>query len=71
MALENRGAGSWLVHKHEGTLRDVFKDRREDLVYLSPDATETLNELTPGKVYIENEYTYIYIWIYVYMHIHT
>ena len=51
-ALENRGAGSWLMHKHEGRLREVFAQRMQDLVYLSPDGQETLQRLTPGKVYV-------------------
>jgi tRNA (guanine9-N1)-methyltransferase len=52
VALEKRGAGSWLVHKHPGALRDVFCERLDDLIYLSPDGEETLEELTPGKVYV-------------------
>ena len=51
-ALENRGAGSWLMHKHQGSLREVFQHRRQDLIYLSPDGQETLERLTPGKVYV-------------------
>ena len=52
VALEKRGAGSWLMHKHAGSLRDVFSERLDDLIYLSPDGEETLEELTPGKVYV-------------------
>lgn len=51
-ALENRGAGSWLMHKHQGSLREVFQHRRQDLIYLSQDGQETLERLTPGKVYV-------------------
>ena len=52
VALEKRGAASWLVHKHEGNLRQVFQNRLDDLIYLSPDGSETLETLTPGKVYV-------------------
>ena len=36
-ALENRGAGSWLMHKHQGSLREIFQHCSQDLIYLSPD----------------------------------
>ena len=51
-ALEKRGAGSWLMHKHPEPLREVFAQRLDDLIYLSPDGQQTLQELAPGKVYV-------------------
>jgi tRNA (guanine9-N1)-methyltransferase len=51
-ALENRGAGSWLMHKHQGSLREIFQHCSQDLIYLSPDGLETLEWLTPDKVYV-------------------
>mmetsp|Transcript_44590 Transcript_44590/g.105658 ORF Transcript_44590/g.105658 Transcript_44590/m.105658 type:complete len:389 (+) Transcript_44590:220-1386(+) len=52
VALEKRGAAAWIAHKHRGSLREVFRERLGDLVYLSPDGEETLETLTPGKVYV-------------------
>ena len=52
VALEKRGAGSWLMHKHDAPLRQVFENRLDDLIYLSPDGPQTLEALIPGKVYV-------------------
>eukprot|EP00741_Cyanophora_paradoxa_P023918 tig00021682_g23100.t1 len=44
------GLQEWLVDLHEGEYIDVFK--REELVYLSPDAPDVLETVDPSKVYI-------------------
>lgn len=51
-ALERRGAGSWKANKREEDLTKVFADRRHDIVFLSPDAEDTLWELQKGTVYV-------------------
>eukprot|EP00211_Chloroparvula_japonica_P005877 CAMPEP_0119135564 /NCGR_PEP_ID=MMETSP1310-20130426/19528_1 /TAXON_ID=464262 /ORGANISM="Genus nov. species nov., Strain RCC2339" /LENGTH=354 /DNA_ID=CAMNT_0007126459 /DNA_START=139 /DNA_END=1200 /DNA_ORIENTATION=+ len=52
-ALDVFQANKWRnIHQHEGQLLDVFKDRTDDIVYLSPDATEDLLEVDSTKIYV-------------------
>jgi tRNA (guanine9-N1)-methyltransferase len=51
-ALQPRGGDGWMVHKHVCGLAESFEGREEDLVMLSPDATETLEGLEKGKIYV-------------------
>jgi len=40
----------WDIKSSEENVEDVFSDRLEDIVYLSPNAEEPLLEVDPGKV---------------------
>ena len=44
------GADKWEVEKSAGSYLEMFKDRKGDLVYLSADAEEELEELDASKV---------------------
>ncbi|BBN08477.1 tRNA (guanine9-N1)-methyltransferase [Marchantia polymorpha subsp. ruderalis] len=46
------GYKNWLLHKEEASYLDVFKDRKEDLVYLTADSETILEELDSSKIYI-------------------
>ena len=51
-AMRPRGGDGWMVHKHASGLAESFEGRKKDLVMLSPDATETLEGLERGKIYV-------------------
>ena len=40
------------VHRHEEDLIDVFANRRDDIVILSPDSETTLTHLDKNKIYV-------------------
>jgi len=46
------GFERWQLGKHPGHFVEVFEDRRHDMIYLSPDAVEVLEEVDPQKIYI-------------------
>lgn len=49
-ALESQGIEQWHIRRHETSAFDVFD--RENIVVLSPDADEILQEFDPSKIYI-------------------
>lgn len=49
-ALGEQGAFRWHIHRHETSAFDVFD--RGNIVMLSPDADEVLQDFDPSKVYI-------------------
>lgn len=49
-SLKQLGADSWLVHRHTSTVEKSFA--AHSLVYLTPDASEELAELSEDKVYV-------------------
>ena len=51
--LEKRsGFGKWKFFKERRSLLEVFGERREELVYLTPDSPNTMEEVDKGKVYV-------------------
>ena len=38
--------------QHNEHFMEVFGDRKEDMIYLSPDAEEVLEEVDPSKIFI-------------------
>lgn len=46
------GYQKWLLHKHSEPYFDAFAARRQDLVYLTADASEVVDRFRPDKVYI-------------------
>ncbi|KAL2629764.1 hypothetical protein R1flu_014450 [Riccia fluitans] len=46
------GYGNWLLQKEERSYMDVFQDRTQDLVYLTADSPNLLEEIDPSKIYI-------------------
>eukprot|EP00898_Chlorokybus_atmophyticus_P006699 jgi/Chlat1/702/Chrsp104S01285 len=46
------GVKHWPVVREEQSYMDVYSERKEDLVYLTADSPNTMNELDPKKAYI-------------------
>ncbi|KAH7291072.1 hypothetical protein KP509_30G075300 [Ceratopteris richardii] len=46
------GFENWLLHKEHQSYLEVFKERKQDLVYLTADSTEVIEELDQSKIYI-------------------
>jgi len=46
------GTDRWLVHKTKQCYVEQFKDRKQDLVYLTADAEEEITQLDDQKIYI-------------------
>ena len=46
------GSGNWLVAKEEKPYIEAFKDRKEDLVYLTADSENVIESFDPKKIYI-------------------
>jgi tRNA (guanine9-N1)-methyltransferase len=46
------GYPKWQMEKHSETYLEVFADQRSQLVYLSPDSPNVLDNIDPEKIYI-------------------
>ncbi|KAI5072487.1 hypothetical protein GOP47_0012593 [Adiantum capillus-veneris] len=46
------GFENWLLHKEEQSYLEVFKDRKQDLVYLTADSNHVVEKLEDSKIYI-------------------
>ncbi|GFP93459.1 tRNA (guanine(9)-n1)-methyltransferase [Phtheirospermum japonicum] len=46
------GYDKWAIEKEEGSYVDAFKDQKENLVYLTADSENVLDELDPKSIYI-------------------
>ncbi|KAL3688038.1 hypothetical protein R1sor_014347 [Riccia sorocarpa] len=46
------GYENWLIHKEEKSYMEVFQDRTADLVYLTADSPNLLEEISQSKIYI-------------------
>ncbi|CAA0815441.1 Unknown protein [Striga hermonthica] len=50
--LQITGFDKWLIEKEEQSYVEAFKDQKENLVYLTADSENVLDELDPKEVYI-------------------
>lgn len=46
------GFSNWLVHKEERSYLEVFEERKGDLVYLTADSDDLIDQLESSKIYI-------------------
>jgi tRNA (guanine9-N1)-methyltransferase len=50
--LEDMGCANWFIHKYEKSLPEIEEFTKYDLVYLSPDSENILEEVNKNTVYI-------------------
>lgn len=46
------GYENWIIEKERLSYIEIFKERKDDLVYMTPDAETVLDDIDPKKLYI-------------------